>query len=112
MQQNESNYTDLAVSVGEVKTDVRNILTGVGEIKSVLTEAVGRLTSLETAHAVTEREAREARRETSEARFEIDKLRAEILSQADAKESRKPPWTAIGALGVASFVAAKQYLGF
>jgi len=112
MQQNESSYTDLAVSVGEVKTDVRNILTGIGEIKDALGTVVGRITDLETAHAVTEREAREARREASEAKAETEKLRIELAVKDSAKESRKPPWTAIGALGVASFVAAKQYLGF
>ena len=107
-----ANDLGLAVSIGELKTDVRNVLAGVEEIKGTLGNVVVRLSGLETEHAVTRREASEARREAAEAKVEATSLRGELAEAQRTKDARKPPWTAIAALGVSAFVVAKQYLGF
>lgn len=75
----EPTYTDLAVSIGELKRDVANVLSGVNEIKSTLHDTVDRVGKVETKQALAEQR----------------------LDAMDAKTARKPPWTAIAALVVA-----------
>lgn len=102
----------LAVSIGELKTDVRNVLTGLDDIKTTIGNFGARLGGLETAHAVTSAQAVEARREAAEAKAEAMRLRSDLDTAQQGKEARKPPWTAIVAVVVATAALVKQYLGF
>lgn len=90
----DSAYTGLAVTIGEVKTDVGHILAGIGEIKETLANQDGRLRNVETVQAAT-----------------VGKVE-ELDKKISATEARKPPWTAIAALAISAFITLKQFLGF
>lgn len=85
-----TDETYMAVSIGELKTGMANVLAGIETINTKLDNQDGRLRKVETKHEVLEQR----------------------VNAIDVKEGRKAPWTAIVALIIAGLSVAAQVFGF
>ena len=100
----EPTYTDLAVAIGRLEEGQKNVLDGVNRIELISKEALDRVGIVEQRQALTDQRLN--------ASIE-DQKAAASTAEADrrAASARKPPWTAIAALLVASYLAVRQTLG-
>lgn len=101
----EPTYTDLAVAIGRLEEGQKNVLEGVTRIELLSREALDRVGVVEQRQALTDQRLSSV----------IDDAKvAAATADADrrAVAAHKPPWTAIGALALAAFIAAKDFFGF
>lgn len=86
-----TDETYLAVSIGELKTGMTNVLAGIDSINVKLDNQDGRLRAVEQGHVGLD-------------------TRVEAIEKATAsKEERKAPWTAIVALVIAFASVIAQF---
>lgn len=84
--------TYMAVSIGELKTGMANVLAGIESINTKLDNQDGRLRTVETKHEVLE--------------TRVNTIDNTMVS----KEEHKAPWTAIVAILVAAGSFALQFI--